>query len=276
MPDDFYYGWVDTYFNDHQEALVFGNKCLYKKYFPFLNHPETVARKINGFWFKGDEENIISFEDMVSYLSENTPCFIKRAVDCGGGEGVFYCDKDNLKENIKKILSIKEDIIIQKAIKQNGELNRIYDSSVNTIRIVSLLTENGVKIYGTVLRSGVNGSKVDNTSSGGVIVEIKENGELNDYAYSKSGKMEEHPNSHTKFKGFSVPSFDKIKEAVKKAHPCMPMFKLISWDFAVGENGEPIFVEANLSSGGCNIIQLASGPFFKEDTKEILDMIFKK
>ena len=48
------------------------------------------------------------------------------------------------------------------------------------------------------------------------------------------------------------------------------MTKLISWDFAIGVDGEPILIEANLSFGQIDFHQLCNGPIFKEMTDEIL------
>ena len=53
-------------------------------------------------------------------------------------------------------------------------------------------------------------------------------------------------------------------------------FRLISWDFTVGEDGEPVFIEMNLKYGGTMYHQLSSGPFFGEDSDEILDEIYGK
>ena len=59
-------------------------------------------------------------------------------------------------------------------------LSEIKPSSVNTIRVLSMIRPSGkVKIYSRILRMGTNGAKVDNASSGGggllVVLVVKVN-----------------------------------------------------------------------------------------------------
>ena len=70
--------------------------------------------------------------------------------------------------------------------------------------------------------------------------------------------------------------FEKAKELVKKAHPMVPHFKLVSWDIAIDEDEKPILIEANLAKGSSEFHQLNNGPLFGEDTKKILDEVFGK
>jgi len=63
---------------------------------------------------------------------------------------------------------------------------------------------------------------------------------------------------------------------VKKAHPMVPHFRLVSWDICIEEDGEPILLEANLCRGSLDVHQYNNGPLFGEDTKKILDEIFGK
>ena len=51
---------------------------------------------------------------------------------------------------------------------------------------------------------------------------------------------------------------------------------MVSWDFAVDQDGAPVFIEANLNVGGVHINQINNGPLFGEDTKMILDEVFAK
>ena len=66
----------------------------------------------------------------------------------------------------------------------------------------------------------------------------------------------------------------QAKELVKKAHPMVPHFRLVSFDIAINEEGEPIFIEANLCKGSIEIHDFNNGPVFGEDTKKILDEVY--
>ena len=279
LPDDIYYNYVDMFYNDHQSALIFDNKCFYSRLFPSVKHPGTIVYRRNGFWFDS-EHNLISIDIVYEKVLSEQSCFIKRAVDCGGGVGVIYFESTNKRaSDLEKIVqSIKEDLIIQKPIKQHKDLAALNSSCVNTIRTVSFLDkDNTVKIYVNLLRMGVDGCKVDNESSGGVSCNIDDNGKLCERAYIKKGTVFfKHPNSQIEFLGYQLPSIDKIQQTIKKLHLVIPQFRLVSWDFTIDEDGEPVFIECNMSSSGINIVQLAHGPLFGSDTQKILNEVFGK
>ena len=70
------------------------------------------------------------------------------------------------------IQSSQDDIVIQEELHQHEALRKLNESSVNTVRVLSLLKRDGVKIYSLILRMGINGSKVDNACSGGIHVAL--------------------------------------------------------------------------------------------------------
>ena len=65
-----------------------------------------------------------------------------------------------------------------------------------------------------------------------------------------------------------------VCKAAIKCHEKMGDFRLISWDFTVGTDGEPIFIEMNIKYGGTMYHQLSSGAFFGEDTDKMLNEIY--
>lgn len=272
LPDDLHYCRIDPFYNNWDEAKILDNKCLYSRLFPGTLQPQTVAGRMNGVWTDASFE-MISEEKLLSLISNAGAVVIKEATESEGGHGVHFAeDCSSASEAIKQI---QGDIIIQKVIKQHGELNRLNESSVNTIRIISLLSKDKVKIYSSILRMGINGSKVDNASSGGITCGITDKGRLKPIAYATNGtKYDAHPTSKVKFDDIVVPSFDKAKELVLKLHPYIPNFRLISWDIAINEEAEPVLIEANLCYGELDFHQLNNGPLFGEDLDMILEEVF--
>ena len=59
-------------------------------------------------------------------------------------------------------------------------------------------------------------------------------------------------------------------------HAQMPRFRLVSWDFAIDPDGEPVLIEANLHYGELDFHQINNGPIFGEDTEKILKEVFNK
>lgn len=276
LPSDFYYSYIDPYFNDWNTAITFDNKCMYREYFYDVKQPETVAMRVNGIWFTGNQ-TVISKGELKDLLESEDEMFLKVATESDGGHGVYYFTRETAAQIGTKINSIESDIIIQRPIRQHAILADINSSSVNTIRVTSLLSDSGVKIYSHILRMGIKGSKVDNESSGGLTCGITDDGRLYPTAHNKNGVIfEEHPDSHIKFDGYQITGLNEVKELVKKLHCRLPHFRLISWDFTIDENGAPVLIEANLKYGGLECQQLNTGPLFGNDTEKILKEVFGK
>lgn len=277
IPDDIYYCYVDPHFNDWHLAKRLDNKCFYRNMFPAVQQPELVLRRMNSIWFDGKDE-ILSEKDVLNLLQEESNLFVKIATESDGGQGVrHFADAADVDQFWKFVQSTASDIVVQRGVIQHPDLCKLNSSSVNTIRILSLLGNDGVKLYSAVLRMGVNGSKVDNEASGGRTCGILPDGTLKAVAHNKYGDCcTEHPNSHISFDGYVVPGFDKVCQVVPSLHKQVPHFRLISWDFAVDLHGEPVLIEANFRYGGVTIHQLNNGPIFGDDTEKILQEVFSK
>ncbi len=277
MSDPMYYACVDPYFNDWELGKHFDNKCNYRTMFPGCRQPAIVAYKMNGFWYNADGK-IITKEEAVSAIHAlDKDCFVKLAVNSLGGYGVKYLSKDATPQEIEAALrKMYDDCIVQEGVVQSKVLSAIHESSVNTIRLLTLLRKDGTaKMYSGILRMGMGGAKVDNGSSGGIAVGIEDDGRLKPVAYTIDGKkFHEHPTSHVKFDDFVIPGFEQIKRLVCEQSTYLPHFRLISWDIALDEQDQPVIIEANLYSGGIRFHQLANGPLFGDDTEDILKEVF--
>lgn len=73
-----------------------------------------------------------------------------------------------------------------------------------------------------------------------------------------------------------IPNFEKVIQMVETCHEKMGNFRLVSWDIAIGEDGEPILIEANLRNGECEFHQYNNGPLFGKLTEQVLDEVFGK
>lgn len=278
IPDDFYCAYIDPYFNNWEMAHYLDNKTLYSQLFSDFNQPKTITYRQNGFWFDSDSQ-IISKEKAIDLIHSVTKCFLKKATESMGGKNIYVLGNNSTTEEISDIISgVSGDIIVQEGLTQSSTLSKINQSSVNTLRLMTLLRKDGsVKLCSTSLRMGINGASVDNASSGGITVGVNLNGVLNNIAYAANGsKYETHPTSGIKFSDIRIPNYDKVVSAVKMAAVKRPHFRLLSWDIALDENDQPILIEANLCDGELDFHQLNNGPIFGEETEEILAEVFKK
>lgn len=278
IPNTLYYSKIDQYFNNRKLGWGFNDKNYYSRIFYGIKQPEILVRKINKLLLDCNY-NQISKEEAIQILLKEKEIVCKPSLETGSGRGVnFWNVKDNM-DIINEFLvdDQMEDYVVQKIIKQHVRLNEIHASSINTIRIMSLLMKDGVHILSSCLRMGVDGSRVDNVTAGGISCGIKENGYIDKYAYTyfSGERMTSHPQGFV-FDGFKVPGYEKAIELVHKAHPMIPHFRLVSWDIAIDENEEPVLIEANMRKGGINLHQFNNGPLFGELTDNILDEVFGK
>lgn len=280
IPHDIYHKIIDSYFNNPKKAAVLENKTYFPRMFPEIGQPYALAFRINDIWLSNDYR-ILDNKQLNKILLSEENIVVKQADGSCGGKSVMFIESEGSAEKLLKKFyesvnkfEKQRNIIVQRAIVQHKELAKLNKSSVNTIRVLSLLRNNEVKIYSIVLRMGVSGARVDNACSGGIFCGVSENGMLKNVAYNKNGKKFNcHPNSNLHFETVTVPSFDKIIALVKRASPMLPDIRMVSWDISVTEDGEPILIEANMGHGDLDLHQMCNGPLFGDDTEKIFKEI---
>lgn len=279
IPQDIYVRNIDPYMNDIRAAKHIDNKCYYDAFFRNFKQPHLLLKRVNGIWLneKGQPASQQMIMDILA--NESLGFFVKEAQVSAGGKGVKFIEpSDNSYNEFKEFTnSIKTDIVVQRRLIQHEGYAKFNPSSVNSLRLYSILGLDGsVTIYSAVFRIGVGDTRVDNYASGGVSCGITSDGKLRKLAFNKKGeKTEKHPHSGIVFEGYELPFYDKAVELVKTAHPTIPHFRSVSWDIAISEDGTPLLIEANLCRGGIDLLQLCNGPLFKDDAKKILDEVFK-
>lgn len=275
ITDGLYYALFDTVLNHREFAEQFDNKAYYPLLFHDVKQPNFISIRINGTWLDVNYSQM-SFENVVNACMEREGVFVKVAKYSAGGTGVKYINTSDSTKLISVLNSHNSDIVIQDVIEQHNNLKILHADSVNTIRIMTLLWNNSVRVLSSVLRMGINGSKVDNASAGGITCGIKDDGYLKSIAFDKYGnKYEMHPQG-TVFSDIQIPVFEKVKNIAMGLQMRFPYSAMISWDFAIGVNGEPILIEANFMRGELDFHQLNNGPIFGSETEKILETVIKK
>lgn len=225
-------------FNDKSKFYIFDNKdIMYEKF------NEFIKRK----WLKVEKENK---EEFVNFVKENKVVIIKPTDgECGiGVEKYEYEDDIKTVELYNRLASNEKQYIVEECVKQNEKLNKLYDKSVNTLRMFTFYKDGEAFFLQAVLKLG-NGGVVDNFSSGGMYTYVDENGYVFVEAIDKDDNIYyEHPISKEKIVGFKVPMFEEAIELVKKAAAVVPEIGYVGWDVAIGEK-EPIIIEGNCFPG---------------------------
>lgn len=277
IPDDFYYCYADTYFTNYHVSIKLDNKNMYDLYFNDVKLPECIVRKINGI-LMDSKYYAIDLETAVEKCIDKKNVIIKKAIDSDGGHGIQILDDcGSNREELIEALNHRDNYIVQTLIEQHPVLARFNPESVNTIRIMTLVLKGNVHVLSSVLRMGVNGARVDNASSGGIVCGIDISGTLKPVAYdSAANLLLKHPQGED-FEGTVTPSFHECVDTAKRLAPRFSNYtRLISWDFSVDSSGEPILIEANFTGGQLDFHQLCNGPIWGELTDTILSEILNE
>ncbi len=276
IPNTLIYTKIDQHFNNRKIGYGFNDKNYYDLIFPGIRQPETLVRNIGGI-FTDSRYHLLGQEEVLGVIQSEKEVICKPSLESGSGRSIQFWDTGSQEDAIRQFIQDKteKDYVIQKIIRQHPELDKVHDKSINSIRIVSLLMPEGVFILSSNLRMGIGDNRIDNVTAGGISCGILEDGSLKEYAtaYYSGERFDKHPQGLV-FKGFRIPSYDKAIDLVKRAHPLIPHFRLVSWDLAIDVSGEPVLIEANMRKGGINLNQFNNGPLFGDLTDRVLDEVF--
>jgi len=238
----------------------------------FLNNGHVIDKK----------DNIYDIDEIV----KNFKNLFFKPITGGGGkdtykiqynEGAYYINNkempiENIVETLSRISYSGNSYLCQRLFMQHHLISKLYDKSVNTLRIVTINPQKSeniddVVVLACILRIGANGLSVDNHGQGGLQISVDSMGKLAQYAFYKPGfgtKIEQHPDSGIAFKDYQIPFYNESIELCKTFHTKLNHIHYIGWDVAFSENGIYLF-EANSKSA--TKLQTFLGPLRQQYAK---------
>ena len=211
------------------------------------------------------------FEGFSAFCAK-CPKFIAKPIYGTCGMNVSLCEineNTDVKALYEKLL--KDCCLCDEYVVQHPKMATLNPSSVNTLRIITIRTKNGVKIFGATLRVGGKGNVMDNIAQGGCIAAVdSETGIVStlgngDYPGAKEIYVTE---SGVILPGFEVPFFDEAKNMAIKAADVLPNIRYTGWDIAITEKG-PVLIEGNYH-GMISVMQLPNFVGQRRRMKEIM------
>lgn len=252
------------------------DKNLIYRIFSDFNQPTRVVQNINGFYYKNDK--VISENEAIKCVTHQTQqLIIKPSIESGGGKKVIVFKVQNgvTSHNdltVKELLLLyKNDFIIQEFLEQSDAMRLLNPTSLNTLRVISYLNNDGVNILRVAARIGSLDSPIDNYKAGGLLCGVDENGQFGSFGCTNRGDIKEHTFTGVKLSECSVPNFDLVVKMIESMHVKIPYFKMVSWDIAINKDDKPVLIEYNTYNQGLDV-QIVTGPLFNEFTDEILKL----
>ncbi len=261
------------YFNNLSMRNAYTDKGMLNRLLKGVMKPETVAKRIAGYYYNGDGEQLISQEE-AERLCLNEERLIIKPFRGMKGQGIILYEKSG-KDKIHDIISrIKGGFVAQRIVRQHKAMASLNKDSVNTIRVISFHFKEKIHILSAQVRVGGKGSFVDNYSSGGSACAVNNDGSLYPHAINKDAVWTDTSPGGVKYSDFKIPGYAEILNTARSLHSQLPYFNIIGWDFAIGEDCEPILLEFNAKP---DQNQIGSGqPTFGDMTEEVLEDVFIK
>lgn len=255
----------DTYITRGRNN-VFVTKYCDKDYLHYFMNKDEFNTKFNDYikrdWIKvnGTEK-----EKVLDFMKKHQ-IFMAKPINGGCGHGIEkintteYKSLDDVYEHITRDGANFE---LEELLIQHPDVSAIYPDSINTVRVVTIVTtKEGQSILTvpkeerkkvelvphvicTYFRIG-NGKYVDNFNSGGMVAPVDDKtGIVAQVAIDKQKNVYEvHPKTGKPIKGFKFPYWEEAIDLCKKACKVVPEMGYVGWDVCFTPDG-PVFVEAN-------------------------------
>lgn len=191
-----------------------------------------------------------SFEEFELFCKECDTVFIKPLSAAFGYNTFKYVyNVDDIKALYEKLIADKNSItyssltkygfIVEELIRQDDHLGAFNKSSVNTVRIPSVLTAKGHYVLGCFFRTGRKGAVIDNAGGGGIFAALDEvtGIAITDGHDELGNTYTVHPDSGVAYKGFQMKDWKELLEITKRAHEGMRNHIYIAYDFAHTDKG---------------------------------------
>lgn len=259
--------------NRHEFYRSFNNQN-YRRYLDmktesFRRFAPFYGRDLVIFYDESDRDDFKKFV-------EKHPRFIYKPMESSGGHGVVMIDADKFTspDDLFDILMATGTGVAEELIVQREELAHFHPSSVNSVRLVSFLKDDGeIEILWTFLRMGMGGGITDNTSGGGMGAMIDaETGIIKAPGRAVDGKQYVfHPDTGAQIVGYQLPEWDKAVQTARDMARLIPEMKVIGWDLAYSDRGW-VIVEGN-SHPQCMAPQVTELPGKKHLYEKVMNYV---
>ena len=225
---------------------------------------EPTAVKISGCFYNTNQEKMKAVE-LLEIIKSSGKEFILKMDEGPSGKGHHFVNPDNVNLSFLQQL---DNCVIQPVVQQHQSLNELYSKSVNTLRIATLLQDDGsIRLLYIFLRFGSGGARIDNIRAGGYMMFIDINGNVDSPVYMDNSMEvgKRHPDTGFKYSKLKVPSVAKAVQRCKKFHSKFPYTRFIAWDIYIDKKGIPGLIEWNAKSPDMWVVEALRGPLFMDN-----------
>ncbi len=228
------------------ELMKICNNPLHRSYFdqkPEFNKKFSDFLQRDWLYMEDAEE-----DEFRRFLNNKEHFFIKKSDGMFGlgVQKIYVKDIEDISATFQEYKEKK--YLCEETLTQCKEMAEFNDSSINTLRIVSLISPEGdVKIMGGLLRVGRKGKVADNFHHQGIAAFIDPiTGIVCTTGIDKENiRRVIHPDSMKKIVGFQIPCWNEVINTIKKAAIVFPDMRYIGWDVVITSDYKIALVEGN-------------------------------
>ncbi len=220
--------------NDKAYWHFFDNKAEFNALF---------AAQVKRAWIDLTQADADAFAD---FLRGKGPLICK-PIDGSSGQGIQKVMPDAFSDpaSLYARLLAEGVGIVEECVVQHPALAALCPTSVNTLRVATLLGDKKEGIVYAYLRIG-NGKVMDNVDCGGMAAPVDlDTGVLCGVGADKQGNAyEHHPMTGARIPGTALPYWKETVETCLAAAKVVPQVRFVAWDVAITAEG-PVFIEGN-------------------------------
>lgn len=242
-----------------KQRSTFITRGVNNAYIKKMNNPAYYEKFDNKIIFNQLFQNYIkrdyinleesSEKEFAGFVNKH-PIIMVKPVNLQCGKGIEKIDS-RIYEIDKLYTKLKDNgqTLVEEVVLQSKEMNQLFPTAVNTLRIVTARVEDKTTVLFRALRIGNGDNVVDNFNHGGMYTVVNETGKIEKPAIDKKGNVYEvHPVTGTKIADFQIPNFEQVIQMVTEASTLIPQVGLVGWDIAITDKG-PVMIEGNQLPG---------------------------
>ncbi len=282
IPHDVWWESVIPFFNDSDMQFAYKDKNIYDLLFRGAAAPIAVIKRVRGRYYDVNKKML-------------APADVRKVLEAGVKEKIIKPSRADNGRDIRSISACQgqmtlngcrvtlpeiEDLyglnfLVQEKLTQHKAMGSVHPDSINSLRMATLRWRGGVRLLLAFAKFGRDGSITDNAGTGGLWCSVDGSGTGSDVAFDEfGGAYETHPTTGFSFATpLQIPGYETASKRAIEMHAHIPHFDLVSWDIAISEDAQPVFIEANFKGASWIYQMAARRSMFDSLTDEILEAV---
>lgn len=270
---------------DWKYYYIAHNKLVCERFFSnFCKVIPTIGYIEQGYYYPiGKNVRFFSIDKLIEAVHSGE-CFYLKPYDGGSGRGIGricfrngnYLWNADVVPDLKSYLKSLSGYLIQKEFVQKGFSHEVNPSTLNTLRVFTMLLPSTRKAFVAcaVHRFGRENTFVDNIAKEGLLCPINiETGEI-EYAViyptdAELKKVTSHPDTGIKIAGVKIPNWKQVVNMCEDLALQIPFMPLCGWDIVL--SGDDIYVQELNYNPDIYLGQISKPLLLDERVKEFYD-----